>query len=42
LSNGLTLPLQIRRERLAIDKDFDRERLRLNPAMKRAIDDAMK
>jgi hypothetical protein len=30
--------LQIRRERLAIDKDFDRERLRLNAA----IDDALK
>jgi len=34
--------LLIRRERLAIDKDFDRERLRLNPLMKRAIDDARK
>ena len=30
--------LQFRRERLAIDKDFDRERLRLNAA----IDDALK
>jgi hypothetical protein len=38
VSRRIDVALQIRQERLAIDKDFDRERLRVNAA----IDDALK